>query len=151
MAFADPTKPNLPDFILFCRNQGVTTAALPDDSPYFLWSLNWSEEVALYVPQIANIIYVLAVYNLGMHRLVKTAQDTPPSTFFKDLREKFHMFAFVAGPVASSADQGTSESLVVPDFMKGLTFSALDLMKTPWGLDYLDYAQQWGPNVLGVS
>lgn len=72
-------------------------------------------------------------------------------SFFADLRAKFNILSLVAGPIQTSADQGTSQTRVVPDFFKTVTLGDLDLMKTPWGQRYLAYAQKAGPTVVGVS
>lgn len=71
--------------------------------------------------------------------------------FFANLRKQFNLLSLVAGPVESSHDATTGQTLVVPDFFRSLTFSDLDLMKTPWGQRYLAYAQQYGPNIVDVS
>lgn len=76
MAFTNPTTPNLADFIVFCREQGVTTTDLPDASPYFTWAYTQAYDIAFSVSDIAAILYVLAVYNLGFHTLLMLAQDT---------------------------------------------------------------------------
>ena len=149
--FADPNTPNLPDFITFVRNQGVTAAMLPDASDFFNWAFVQARDITLHVPQIPSILYVMAVYNYGMNWLINWAQDTPPSTFFTDYRKANGILAFTAGPVSATADQGTSSSFATPDWVKDATLSTLGLLKTPWGRAYLEYAQQWGPTVVGVS
>ncbi|WP_175785392.1 hypothetical protein [Burkholderia ambifaria] len=152
MAFVDPTQPNLADFTTFVYNQGVPETDLPTDSQYLQWAFTMAMNLALQSPcSVPAIVYVLAVYNLGMHRLLKVAQDTPPSTYFATQRANFKMLSFVAGVVQSAGDQGTSNSLIAPDFLKNLTMQDLDLLKTPWGREYLAYAQQYGPDVVGVS
>jgi hypothetical protein len=152
MAFANPTMPNLADFTAFVYAQGVPTDDLPSDSPYLQWSFNTSVAKVINAPAcIAPIIYVLAVYNLGMHTLLKIGQDESGQTFFADQRKTFNLLTFTAGPVQSAADQATSDTLVVPDFLKTLTLADLDLLKTPWGREYLAYAQEFGPNVVGVT
>lgn len=152
MSFTDPTQPNLADFTTFVYNQGVPEADLPNNSQYLQWAFKMAMNLALVAPcSVPSIVYVLAVYNLGMHRLLKVAQDIPPSTFFSAQRASFKLMSLVAGVVQSSSDNGTSNSLVVPDFFKNLTMQDLDLLKTPWGQEYLAYAQQFGPDVVGVS
>jgi hypothetical protein len=243
MAFTNPNSPNLTDFITFCQNQGVQTGFLPSDSPYFIWAFNWAVAVALAVPNscvsytigspptLPNTVYVIAVYNLGMHKLIEIAQDltaqpltalswsssyvtatttnaldlvigttvgvtvaaavpygynvsyvapnpaiiatvvgtnsfTYPMTvnpgtetspgvfgtlFFTLLRQQFNLLSFIAGPVASSGDQGTNQSLVVPQWLETATLSTNNLLKTPWGQAYLEYAQMYGPTVVGLS
>ncbi|WP_369065305.1 hypothetical protein [Burkholderia gladioli] len=140
------------DFTTFVYNQGVPEADLPNNSQYLQWAFTMAMNLALVAPcSVPSIVYVLAVYNLGMHRLLKVAQDIPPSTFFSQQRTVFKMMAFTAGVIQSSSDESTSNSMVVPEFFKNLTLQDLDLLKTPWGREYLAYAQQFGPDIVGVS
>ncbi len=223
-SFTNPGTPNLADFIVFAQNQGVTVADLDPSSPYYQWALTKGEDVALYVPQITSIEYVLAVYNYAFHALLKIAQDTSglalsslvwasgvvtattavalipaagsvygiavsgavplgyngafqgtvtgantlvyplatnpgaatqagflAQTFFSDQRKAYGLLSFPVGAISSSSDEATSQSVVVPEFFKTLTLSGMDLMRTPWGREYLDYAQTYGQNVVGVS
>lgn len=121
-------------------------------SPYLQWAFNVAVGIALYPPSsMPPLMYVIAVYNLGMHQILKIAQDPPGGTFFSTQRSTFNLLSFQAGPVAASADQATSETLVTADFIKGLTMQGLDLLNTPWGREYLAYAQMYGPNIVGVS
>ena len=150
--FTNPTTPNLPDFTAFCYAQGVPTSDLPDTSPYLAWALDYGQALTLYVPPpLPSKIYVLAVYNLSFHRLLKIAQDQQGQTFFTDQRAAFSLLSFVTGPVASSGDVSTNQVLVVPEWMKNMTMATNDLLKTPWGRAYLEYAQSYGPNIVGVS
>jgi hypothetical protein len=194
-------------------------------SPYLQWAFNVAMDQTLIPPPcMPPLEYVLAVYNLGMHQLLKIAQDqtgltisslswanglvtattsaplnmstgsqlsvqvvgaapvayngaftatvtgsntftypmpTSPGTntapgmynlsFFSGLRSQFNLMGFTAGPIISSNDNGTGDTLLAPDFLKGLTMSGLDLLKTPYGREYLAYSQQYGSNIVGVS
>jgi hypothetical protein len=121
-------------------------------SPYLAWAFIGAVGVTLAPPPcMPPILYVMAVYNYGMHKLLKIGQDQAGQTFFSDQRKAFNLLSFKAGPVGASADQATSQTLVTPDFLKGLTIGDLDLLLTPWGREYLDYSQQYGPNIVGVS
>lgn len=125
---------------------GVPTSALPDDSVF----VGYAYDVALAIvsPDLAlssSLIYTLAVYNLGGDNLVNYAQDVPPSTFFADLRKSFGVFNFQPGVVTSSSDGGTSSSYANPDFMKEFTMANLQNLKTPYGRQYLAFAQSLGP------
>lgn len=151
MTFVDPTTPNLADFITFCQAQGVTTTILPADSDYYAWAFDYANDIVTTVPQMPPGLYVMAVYNLGLHHLLTIAQDQPGQTFFADARTQFKLMSFVIGGVQSSSDEATSQTLVAPEFMKNLTYSDIDMQKTPWGRQYLAYAQTWGPTVFGVS
>lgn len=130
----------------------VEEASATAYSPYLEWAFVGAMGVTLIPPAcMLPILYVMAVYNCGMHKLLKIAQDQPGQTFFATQRQTFKLLSFKAGPVASSADQATSSTLVTPDFLKGLTMGDLDLLNTPWGREYLDYSQMYGPNIVGVS
>jgi len=116
--FTNPSTPNLADFIVFAIAQGVPVADLPSGSPYPSWALGYALSVALCAPaDLPAIVYVMAVYNLAYHQLLKTAQDQSGISFFTEQRTAFGMLSFVAGPVASSGDEGTNQTLVVPDWM----------------------------------
>lgn len=161
MAFIDPSNPNLADFTTFVYNQGVASTDLPSNSVYLFWSLGYAQNTAMIPPAqlvqsyvgatLSTSPYAMAVYNLGMHRLLYVAQDISPSTYFTSLRKEFSLLSFSAGPIVSSSDQSTSESMLAPEWMKNMPLQALDLLKTPWGRFYLEYAQMYGPNLFGVS
>jgi hypothetical protein len=129
--------------------EAATAAAY---SPYAAWAFAAAVAITLTPPScMPPIEYVMAVYNYGMHKLLKIGQDQAGQTFFADQRAAFKLLSFKAGPVGASADQATSQTLVTPDFLKGLTMGDLDLLLTPWGREYLDYSQAYGPNIVGVS
>lgn len=130
----------------------VEAATASAYSPYLAWAFIGAESITLVPPPgMPPVLYVMAVYNYGMHKLLKIAQDQAGQTFFTTQRTNFSLLSFKAGPVGSSADQSTSDTLVTPDFLKGLTMGDLDLLLTPWGREYLDYSQSYGPNIVGVS
>lgn len=152
MAFVNPTVPNLADFTTYCQDQGVTTEALPANSPFFQYAFNSAMDKVLIPPDdMPAIEYVLAVYNWGLHWLLKIAPDQTGSTYFATIRQAYKLLSFTGGVVVNAGDQGTNASLAEPEFLKGLTISALDLLKTPWGQMALDYQQQYGPNIVGMS
>ncbi|WP_320533661.1 hypothetical protein [Robbsia andropogonis] len=152
MAFTDPTTPNLADFTTFVYSQGVPQADLPADSDYLVWSFDIAKARTLVAPfSLPPILYVMAVYNLGMHTLVGLGQDLEGQTFFTTAREKFKFGSFAAGPVVSTGDNGSQTTLLAPEFLKNLTLQDLELLKTPWGRYYLAYAQQAGSTAFGVS
>lgn len=130
----------------------VVAASANAYSPWVMWAFIGAMAVTLTPPAcMPPILYVMAVYNYAMHKLLKIGQDQAGQTFFMTQRASFNLLSFKAGPVASSADQATSSTLVTPDFLKGLTMGDLDLLLTPWGREYLDYSQQYGPSIVGVS
>ncbi len=96
-------------------------------------------------------IFAMAVYNLGAHFLVEIAQDTPPSTYWQDLRAKFGLNSLQLGITNAAHDQGTGEGMVIPPYiLNGLTLASMEFLKTPWGRAYLMIAGQWG-TIWGIT
>ena len=95
--------------------------------------------------------YAMAVYNLAGDRLVNFAQDQVGQTFFQTMRTNLGLNSFVGGVISATADNGTSQSMVVPEAMETLTFSDLSTLKTPWGRQYLGMAQDYGAGPWGIS
>lgn len=153
MSFTNPSAPNVADYTTFLRIEcGIDAIFLPDNSIWITTSL----AVAIAIVNDALLvteppIYTLSCYNLGADRLINFAQDEPGKTYFTDLRRDLKINAFTAGVVQSSGDQGTSQSLQVPDWAKGLTLLDLQSLKTPWGRNYLAFAQSYGSNLWGLS
>ena len=96
-------------------------------------------------------VYTLAVYNLGADRLVNYGADLPGGTFFNGQRTLYRLNSLPAGIISSTTDQGTGSSFLNPDFMKGLTFQDLQNMRTPWGRQYLAFAQMYGSAIWGLT
>ena len=146
------TTPTQAGFLAFLRGTvGLTTTVLPDNSPYIpqayelsLLTVNLAMQGA--VPQI----YVLCVYNLGADIIFNIAPDQSGQTFFVDSRAKYNINGFVSGVIQSSSDEGTSESMVVPDSFSNFTLGDLQNLKTPWGRFYIAQAQKYG-SLWGLS
>lgn len=144
--------PNITDFTAFAYAQGVPTADLSSTSADSAYALSYAINLTLTPPgDMPYIVYIMAVYNLAFHQLLKVAQDVTGQTFFTAQRKSFNLLSFVTGPVASSGDNGTNQTLVVPKWMETMTISANDCIRTPWGIEYLNYAQCFGSTVWGVS
>lgn len=138
-------------FLVFIRAAGITTAQLPDASPDIDAALALSLAIVYEGIQIAStLMYENAVYNLGLSNLIEFATDQTGQTFFKDQRGIYNIDGFVPGVISSSSDEGTSQSLLNPEFLKNLMLSDLQYLKTPWGRQYLSIAQRIG-TVWGVS
>jgi len=140
------TTPTQAGFLLWVRaRMGVPVDALPDDSVFIGYA--YDVAIAIVNPAMAVVppIYMLAVYNLAGDNLVNFAPDVPPSTYWSDLRASFASFAFAPGVVTSSSDNGTSTSLLNPEQMKDFTLANLQNLKTPYGRQYLAWAQSYGP------
>lgn len=157
--------PNLAGFTSFLRNvAGIDTTVLPDGSVYIVYAFNIAMQIAN--PEIGLgigppppddtwSIYELAVYNLGTDRLINFCPDQSGQTFFQTLRGPvasggYGMNAFSAGVVETAFDQGTGNSLAVPDSLKNLTLMDLQMLKTPYGQQYLAFAQMTGSS-WGIS
>jgi hypothetical protein len=75
---------------------------------------------------------------------------TASETFFVGLRTKFNTGGFMAGVISASNDESTGQSILNPEFMKTLTLGNLQNLKTPWGRQYLAFAQDFG-EMWGIS
>lgn len=95
--------------------------------------------------------YAMAVYNLATDRLINYAPDIPDQTYWQDVRKDMNISTPAVGTVTASADQGSSVTVVSPEFLKTLTLADLQMMKTPWGREYLGIAQAFGPNLFGLT
>lgn len=71
--------------------------------------------------------------------------------YFACARRAFRLSSFVPGVVGSTSDLSTSVGLDNPDFFRNLTLDQLQLLKTPWGRNYLAIAQKYGPGVWGLT
>lgn len=91
------------------------------------------------------------MYALATNPGTVTQVGTFGTNFFATQRATYHLLSFSAGAISSSADQGTSENTINPEFFKYLTFSDLNVMLTPWGRAYLAYAQTYGPTVVELT
>ena len=143
--------PTLAGFLWFVQNiMGIGSEYLPTDSPSIQFAydaaLNIVNPVFNGVPSQATSpsVYAQMVYNLAGDTLVNIAPDQAEQTYFATLRTKFNCLGFVGGVIQSSSDEGTSESMVVPDQVKMFTIANLQNLKTPWGRAYLGYAQSVG-------
>jgi len=151
MAWTNPTTPNLADFTTFCQNQGIVASYTTSSSDYFQWAFDWAQNDAMTCPQMPAQLYVLAVYNLGADRFIRIAQDDGQGTFYQMQRQQFGVLQFKPGVIMAGGDESTSQTLVVPDWYRAIPLGAQEQLKTPWGREYLAYAQMYGPYVVGVS
>jgi hypothetical protein len=144
--------PNVTDLYTFLTTIAqVPSSALPANSPYLPWALSYAEEQTLLVLYaIGQDYYCFAVYLLATSFLINWCPDQSGQTYFTDLRDTWNLTGFVGGTVQSSADESTSESLLAPDFLKGLTLGQLQLLKDPFGRQYLSMLQDNGP-IWGIS
>lgn len=146
------TAPNATDLATFLETiAGIPISALPANSPYIPWALSYAEEKTLLVLRtVGQDYYCFAAYLLATSFLINWCPDQAGQTFFADLRSTWELTGFVGGTIQSSADESTSESLLAPDFLKGLTLANLGQLKDPYGRQWLSMQQDLG-NVWGLS
>lgn len=148
MSYASPSQAG---FIEWCRTiMQAPVGAIPDNSEFFTYAYDISIATVNRALVVIPPIYTLAVYNLGGDILINITPDIPPSTFFADLRAGYKVFDFVAGVVTSAGDNGTSTGIQAADFTKELTLANLQNLKTPYGRQYLAWAQSYG-TIWGLS
>ena len=137
---------SLAGFISWVRSvMGLSTTVIPDNSTDLVNAYNWAVEiVSTDLASISSLAYQQAVYNLAGDILVNWATDQPNQTVFSGFRNTYKIFDFVPGVLTSTSDSGTSQSMNNPEFMKNLTLSDLQNLKTPWGRAYLAIAQRLG-------
>jgi len=144
-----PTLAGFTSFLFVPGPGAVPVNALLPGDPVIPMAFAVAQEITnLQIASISPLMYQLAVYNLGTDSVYNYAQDQviPGSsgTFFSAMRKSLGLMDFVAGVTTSGGDEGTSESLYNPEFMKGLKMADLQNMKTPWGRQYLAIAQRFG-------
>jgi hypothetical protein len=146
------TTPNTTDLYSFMTTiAGVPESALPSTSPYLAWALSYAEEqTMLILYAVGQDYYCFAVYLLATSFLINWCPDQSGQTFFQGLRASWNITGFVGGTVQSTADELTSESLLAPDFLKGLTLANLQQLKDPYGRQWLAMQQDNGP-IWGIS
>lgn len=151
--FVDITKPNLPDYLTFIRQHvGISSGPLPDNSMWISATFNMALETVNELLALAgSVFYTLSVYNLGADRLLNFALDEAGQTYFSDLRKTLGISGFTAGVITSSSDQGTSQSIDATKASENLTMGDLQMLKTPYGRQYLAFAQMYGPTVWGLT
>lgn len=113
-------------------------------SPWPGYALAQAMALVLNIPTMSGLEYTLAVYNCAAHILLKITPDQPGQTYLATAREKFGILSALAGVINSASDQGTSDAVAVPWQQQSLTIGDLNFYTTPWGRDYLAFAQDFG-------
>lgn len=145
MPWINPSAPNIADFLLFIGNSmQIPTSALPANSPWPQYALNRALDLVLNIPTVNALEYVIACYMCAGHILLRITPDQAGQTYFATARQSFGLLQFIPGAISTASDQGTSDSLVVPDQFKNLTVGDLNFLATPYGREYLSYAQDFG-------
>ena len=143
--------PTVAGFLNFLRTTvAIPTSALPDNSPFIQSAYDYATMIvdvnlaSVPSPATSPSYYAQAIYNLGADALVNITPDQSGQTFFANLRSTMHINEFVSGVISSSADESTSQSMVVPKAAELFTMLDLQTLKTPWGRFYMALAQQGG-------
>lgn len=145
--------PTLAGFLAYLTSiVGIPTAALPASSPYPQAAFCNAVAIVNTALQCASpLIYNEAVYNLATSNLLNFCPDQAGQTYFKDIRETWNLTSFIGGVITSTGDEGTSESMTVPDYFKLFTVADLQYLKDPYGRRYIAFAQRYGANLWGLS
>ena len=157
MSWSNPNTPSVGDYTLWLQNVvGINIVYLPPSSPFISYAFNRAVNLVLNVPtQLSGVEYTIAVYNCATHLQLKITPDQIVNNvqldYFLKKRAEFSLLGPVVGLVSSSSDEGTSVTNAVPEALKQLTALDLDFMKTPWGRSYLEFAQDFGPTIWGLS
>jgi hypothetical protein len=96
-------------------------------------------------------IYTYAVYNLATDRLINFANDIPGQSYFMDKRRDLRITDVSVGVAAQASDQGTAVGILNPEQMKLFTLQDLQTLKTPFGRQYMAYAQMYGQSPWGLT
>ena len=150
MPINGPTPAGFQDFIT--NVMGINALDLPLGSA--VQTMAYNVAIALVNRSLCvlpNGIYALAVYNLAGSQLIQFAQDQPGRDFFDKKRAQLKINEFVPGVVGSTSDQGSAVGLLNQEFMKTLTMQNLQNLKDPYGRQYLAFAQDYGPTIVGLS
>jgi len=151
--------PTIEGFQAFIVNvMGISNTILPPTDPVVCMAFTVALNVVnQFLACTSPAIYTLAVYNLAGSNVINFASDQAGAPvyqngkpFFLYLRDKWNILGYVSGTIQSSSDVSTSESMIVPDYAKNLNLSELQLLKDPFGRQYLALAQNWGP-LWGIS
>lgn len=131
---ADPLPDNLPQGQVF---NTIVSGALP---------IGYNAAVKATVLGSSSFSYPLAT-NPG----TETTPGVYLLPFFASLRKSWNINAPVTGVISASSDNGTSNSIEVPEQLKSLTMSDLRRLKTPFGTAYIEIAQEYGQTLWDLT
>jgi len=119
-------------------------------SPWLNYAFDQAMALVLCAPRL-GVSYTLAVYNCAGHIQIRITPDQIGRVFFQENRATFDLLKMSVGVVQSTGNGDTSTTIAVPDALKQLILTDLGFIKTPWGREYLSYAQDYGPSVWGLT
>lgn len=133
----------------------ATGTALPpvdntSGSPFPEYALTQARNLVIQAPTVPGSEYTLACYNCAGHILLGILPEQPGSPLLPEVRKRLGYYSGNFGIIQSAADQGTSDSLAIPDALKELTLEDLGFVQTVWGRKYLSYNQSFG-GIWGLS
>jgi len=99
----------------------------------------------------APSMYTGAVYNLATHFMITYCPDQPGQTWWQQKREFFRLTDPILGIVQSTGNDVSNTTYLNPEQFKSLTLGDLQLMKTPYGREYLADAQAYGFEPWGMT
>lgn len=141
-------RPTFDGYTRFVRGvMGIPDTVISDDDPTLECCFQSALEL---IPkplglECLPIIFTNTVYNAGGSLLLRYAIDTPPSTYFADMRKNLGLNNAVYGLVNSAADQGTSGSMTISDALSNLSLADLMLMQDPYGRAVVAVLMEMGP------
>lgn len=145
------TPPTVTGFISFIQNvMQIKATYLPTNAPVIQEAFDVAMAVVnqflalVPVGTSGQSIYSLAVYNLAGDNLINFAPDQEGFTYFKELRESFGINSFRAGVIQTGGDEGTQAAIIPPEWTQMLTMADLQYIKTPYGRQYMAFAQRFG-------
>lgn len=114
------------------------------------YALDRALNLVIQAPTIAGNDYTVACYNCAGHILLGILPAQEGTPIIPEVRKKLGFYSGNFGIVESAADQGTSDSLAVPDALKQLTIGDLQFTQSVWGRAYLAFNQDFG-SVFGLT
>lgn len=90
-------------------------------------------------------------YSLAVNPGPVTVQGTYAAAYFAGLRASYGINVPSVGVVTASSDEATSITLTNPEQLRLLTLKDLRMLKTPFGREYLEFAQSYGQSLFGLS
>ncbi len=86
-------------------------------------------------------------YTISQDLTVSSTSMTLQGTYFQTQRGKdgFDLVGVPNAFLSASSDESTSQTMAVSDALQTLSLTDLDFMRTPWGREWIEYGQDYGP------
>lgn len=141
-------QPTFDGFLKFVRDvMKVPDSAISDADPILVYCYEYAKE---FIPKHLGLetlphIFVDAIYSCSASYLINYAQDTPPDTYWTDIRKSLGIGSPSYGIINSASDQGTSGSVTISQALSNLSIADLMLMKDPYGRKVVAILMEMGP------